>query len=93
MVFRRKARSLAGTAARTAVIAGTATAVSGRVANRQRQKFTEPAAPPPQAAAQGVPANADGDLVNQLQRLADLKTSGVLTDKEFAAAKARLLHV
>lgn len=67
---------LLGTAARTAVIAGTATAVSGNVARRQ------------QARAQQAPAT---DVVSQLKDLAALRDSGVLTDDEFAAQKARIL--
>jgi len=84
-------RSAARTAGRTAVIAGTATAVSGRVADRQQQKRAAhhaPAiatAPHPHAAS-----SSGGDMVVHLQQLADLKAAGALTDKEFAAAKARL---
>jgi hypothetical protein len=75
------------TAARTAVISGTATAASGRVARRQQQKF---AAQTPQA---GAPAahSAAHDMVSCLQELAALRSAGALTDKEFAAAKAKLL--
>ena len=86
--------------ARTAVVAGTATAVSNRVSRRQatrwqqqsyeqqaQQEAPPPQAPPPQAPA----APAQDDLSDQLERLADLRAKGVLTDDEFAAAKARLL--
>jgi hypothetical protein len=70
------------------VIAGTTTAVSGRVANHRNRKFAkqQPQALPVAAA----PPHAD-DLVGRLQQLADLKVSGALNEKEFAAAKARLL--
>jgi hypothetical protein len=82
--------------ARTAVVAGTASAVSGRVQRRQNQRWAqkdagayEPqqqyAAPPPAAPAGGE------DRVQQLKDLADLKAQGVLTDQEFAAEKARIL--
>ena len=78
-------------AARTAVVAGTATAVSGRVARRQAARYDEPEAqaqqPAPPAAAQQDDTNA------QLQNLAQLHAQGVLTDEEFAAAKAKALGI
>ncbi|MFO1208571.1 MAG: SHOCT domain-containing protein [Amaricoccus sp.] len=83
----------AQTAARTAVIAGTATAVSGKVAARQGA----PAAPavPPAAAAPQAPATAPAamsdDAIARLKQLADLHQAGVLTAEEFAEQKARLL--
>ena len=97
-------------AARTAVVAGTATAVSGSVQRHQQEKAQgqyeqqqyeaqqqqaqmnaaaqqavaqQPAAPP--AAAGGV------DIVAELQKLAGLHQQGILSDDEFAAAKAKLL--
>ena len=81
-------------ATRTAVVAGTATAVSGRVARRQDAKFAEQDAqaaqqqyaPPPQAPA-------EEDATAQLQNLAALNKQGVLTDEEFAAAKAKILGI
>jgi len=93
-MMRRMGRpGLVGTMARTAVIAGTATAVSGGVRNRQEQRAEaaqqaeaapqEP--PPPPAPAGGV------DITGQLTKLADMKGAGLLTDDEFAAAKAKLL--
>ncbi|MFE5670574.1 SHOCT domain-containing protein [Agromyces sp. NPDC056523] len=104
-------------AARTAVVAGTATAVSGRVAHRQNERYADQQAqeqaaaqqqweaeqyqqqqyqaqqaaaqqaapPPPPAAAGGT------DVVAELQKLATLKEQGILSDAEFAAAKAKLL--
>lgn len=103
--------SLLGTMARTAVIAGTAQAAAGSVAQAQAAKQqaaaneaaakqatqaelgqlrsqveqlqTAPAAP--------APAPAGGDLMAQLQQLAAMKESGLLTETEFAAAKAKLL--
>jgi hypothetical protein len=91
--------------ARTAVIAGTATAVSGRVQRRQAEKFADrdaeiyaqreaayeqQTAPPPQAAP--PPAAADGDdMITQLKALAELRDQGILTDAEFEAQKAKLL--
>ena len=72
-------------AARTAVVAGTATAVSGRVQRRQAARYDQQdaqQAPPPMAAA---PAEDDDS--------AQLHTQGVLTDEEFAAAKAKILGI
>jgi hypothetical protein len=87
--------------ARTAVVAGTASAVSGRVARRQQQRYMEgeqaDAYQQEQYAAQQAPAAAPpatasgADLTTELQRLADLKTQGLLSDEEFAAAKQKLL--
>lgn len=86
-----------GTMARTAVIAGTATAVSGNVQRRQMGKAEAQQAEAQQAqqAQQAPPeppaAPAGEDLTAQLMKLADLHTAGVLSDEEFAAAKAKLL--
>ncbi len=99
--------------ARTAVVAGTASAVSGRVARHQAEKFADrdqaimanraqgwdqgadqgyaqpqayaPAPPPP------PPADPQAQMLDQLKQLGDLHASGVLTDDEFAAQKAKLL--
>jgi hypothetical protein len=98
-LMRRAGRpSLLGTAARTAVIAGTAGAVADRRERRSRERYaTEdaaqpaPAPAPVPAAAPASPAPPADDLAGQLQRLGDLHTSGTLNDEEFAAAKARLL--
>jgi len=77
-------------AARTAVVAGTATAVSGRVQRRQAAKYDQQDAE--QAAQQApLPQAAEEDETAQLQNLAALHTQGVLTDEEFAAAKAKVL--
>jgi transcription initiation factor TFIID subunit TAF12 len=90
-------------AARTAVVAGTATAVSGRVQRRQaarydqqdqqayeqQQQQQEQYAPPPPPPA----AAPEDDSVAELQNLAQLHTQGVLTDEEFAAAKAKILGI
>ena len=86
--------------ARTAVVAGTATAVSNRVSRRQATRwqqqgyYDEPEPqqpqyqePPPQAA----PAAAAPDPIEQLKELAALKQQGILTDEEFEAQKAKIL--
>ena len=83
--------------ARTAVVAGTATAVSNRVSRRQAERWQQQdyeqqaqyAAPPP-APAPAAPAGG-ADMTAELERLATLRNQGVLTDEEFAAAKAKLL--
>ena len=115
-MLRRMGRpGLVGMAARTAVVAGTATAVSGSVQRHQQEKAqnqyeqqqyeaaqqqaqvdaaaqaaaAQYAQPAPAAAP---PAAAGGtDLVAELQKLAALKEQGILSDDEFAAAKAKLL--
>ncbi len=82
--------------ARTAVVAGTATAVSNRVSRRQASRWSAQEAPaePQQGYAEPPPPapQAGGeDRVQQLKDLAALKEQGVLTDEEFAAEKARIL--
>jgi hypothetical protein len=115
--------------ARTAVVAGTATAVSGRVQRRQAEKYTsrdaqiaadrsaayqqdmgyaqpapqQYAQPAPQQYAQPAPqqyapappaapaAPSEADVISQLTKLGELHASGVLTDDEFAAQKAKIL--
>jgi hypothetical protein len=82
--------------ARTAVVAGTATAVSNRVSRRQAQRWSAQEAPayPPQGYAEPPPPaqQAGGeDRVQQLKDLAALREQGVLTDAEFEAEKARIL--
>ena len=82
--------------ARTAVIAGTATHVSNNVSRRQsnkwaaqeQQQYEQQAAqaPPPAAAPAG------GDPMEKLKELGQLHESGVLTDEEFSAAKAKILN-
>jgi Short C-terminal domain len=90
-------RPIGRTVARTAVIAGTATAVSGGVARRQEAKYAQQEAgqaPPPQEAPAPAPAPSAGptpDDIEQLKQLAALKDQGVLTEEEFAAQKAKIL--
>ena len=117
MPFRRMGRpGLVGMAARTAVVAGTATAVSGSVQRHQAEKqqsqyeqqqyeaqqqqaqmnaAAQQAVAQQQAAAAPAPAPAAAsggtDIVAELQKLGALKEQGILTDDEFAAAKAKLL--
>jgi Short C-terminal domain len=86
--------------ARTAVVAGTATAVSNRVSRRQANRwadqeqaqyaqqpqYSEPAPPPPPP-----PPAAAPDPIAQLKQLAELRDQGILTDAEFDAQKAKIL--
>ncbi len=90
-------RPIGRTVARTAVIAGTATAVSGGVARRQESRYEQQQAaqapPPPDAAAAAPPPSAGPtpDDIEQLKQLAALRDQGVLTEEEFAAQKAKIL--
>lgn len=79
--------------ARTAVIAGTATAVSNRVSKRQSERWAEQEAPPqqPQVVQAAPPAPAAESVIDQLKELGELKSQGILTEEEFAAQKAKLL--
>jgi hypothetical protein len=85
--------------ARTAAIAGTATAVSNRVSRRQQNRWAQqeeqqyaqqPQYQQPQYAQQPPPAPGR-DPVAQLKDLADLKAQGILTEAEFEAQKAKIL--
>ena len=83
--------------ARTAVVAGTATAVSNRVSRRQANRWAQQEEqqyaqesqyyqqPPPK------PAPPPRDTVTQLKELAELKSQGILTDAEFQTQKAKIL--
>jgi hypothetical protein len=87
-------RGLGRTVARTAVIAGTATAVSGHVARRQDARHQQQAAA--QAAHQQAvqqPPPAPVDVAEELQKFAALRDQGILTEEEFAVQKARILSL
>lgn len=91
--------------ARTAVIAGTATAVSNGVSRRQYGRWEQKAqeqqaqqqapqvqqAPPPAPAPAAPAASSMDDKIEQLKQLGQLREQGILTDEEFAAQKAKLL--
>jgi hypothetical protein len=85
--------------ARTAVVAGTATAVSNRVSRRQANRWADQdqaayaqQQPQQDAAPQAPPPASSGDdMLEQLQKLGQLHDSGVLTDQEFEAQKAKIL--
>ncbi|MDG3016390.1 SHOCT domain-containing protein [Speluncibacter jeojiensis] len=107
MVFRagRIGRpGLLGTVARTAVVAGTASATANAVNRRSQQRAAEQQAYAEQQYAQqeayaqqpatpqpATPSPGGEDLIAKLQQLQQLHDSGALTDDEFAAAKAKLL--
>ncbi|HEX8854650.1 MAG TPA: SHOCT domain-containing protein [Thermoleophilaceae bacterium] len=94
---------LIGGMARTAVVAGTATAVSNRVSRRQAERWSQQgsgyapvqrvgyAQEEPPAAAPAPAEPPARDIAAQLTDLAQLKEQGVLTEQEFAAQKARVL--
>ena len=89
--------------ARTAVVAGTATAVSNRVSRRQANRWSEQSAqqaPPPQQYAEpqyaepqyAPPPPAPAlDPIDQLTKLAALKDQGIITESEFVVQKAKIL--
>ena len=82
--------------ARTAVVAGTATAVSNRVSRRQANRWSqqEEQQYAQQQYAQPAPAPAPADApdpIAQLKQLAELKDQGILTEEEFTAQKAKIL--
>jgi hypothetical protein len=81
--------------ARTAVVAGTATAVSNRVSRRQGERWAQQEEPQqaaaPVAAAPPAPAAGGQSTIDQLKELGELRAQGILTDEEFAAQKAKLL--
>jgi hypothetical protein len=92
--------------ARTAVVAGTATAVSGRVQRRQAEKYADrdaqiyaereqayqaQVAPAPQQVAPAPAEAPQVDMITQLKELGELRDQGILTEEEFAAQKAKLL--
>ncbi|HEY5978279.1 MAG TPA: SHOCT domain-containing protein [Microlunatus sp.] len=94
--------------ARTAVIAGTATAVSNRVSRRQQGRWAQqeqaaappapsyapppPARPVPAYRAESAPAAGMDDKLKQLKQLGELRDAGVLTDAEFEAQKGKILY-
>lgn len=85
--------------ARTAVVAGTATAVSNNVSRRQGERWQRqemeqaPAqqAPVQQAPVAAAPPAGGGDVYAELEKLGQLHEQGILTDDEFAAQKAKIL--
>ena len=117
MPLGRRRVGLVGLAARTAVVAGTATAVSGGMQRHQQEKAqgqyeqqqyeaaaqqaqidaaaqaaaAQYAQPAPAPAAPAAAPAAGTDIVAELTKLASLKDAGILSEEEFASAKAKLL--
>jgi membrane protease subunit (stomatin/prohibitin family) len=94
--MRRMGRpGLVGTMARTAVVVGTASAVSGGMRNRQEQKQEQKQAAAQQQAAAAAPPPApapdEDDPTAKIKQLGELHAQGLLTDEEFSAAKAKAL--
>ena len=96
MALGRRGPGLVGMAARTAVVAGTATAVSGRVARRQQRRYAEE----DQQYVQQVyepqvsgGAQAEPDYTAELEQLAQLKAQGIITEDEFQAKKKQILGI
>ena len=102
----RRGPGLVRGVARTAVVAGTATAVSGRVARRQQAKYADQDAAVAaerqaayeqdlagQAPAAPAPAAPEADVAAQIQQLAALKDQGLLTEEEFSAKKKQILGI
>jgi Short C-terminal domain len=101
----RRGPGLVGMAARTAVVAGTATAVSGRVGRRQQRKYADQDAQyseqqgaayeqgAQEVAGAQAPAPAEDDTAQQIRELAALKDQGLLTEDEFAAKKKQILGI
>jgi Short C-terminal domain len=77
--------------ARTAVVAGTATAVSNRVSRRQASRWAQQDYAQQPATYEAPPAGPMDDKLAQLKELGELKTAGVLTEAEFEAQKAKIL--
>jgi membrane protease subunit (stomatin/prohibitin family) len=97
--MRRRRGGLVRGVARTAVVAGTASAVAGRVHHRQDQKWAaeEDAqyaeAQQQYVAQQAAAAPSSDDQLVEIQKLASLHDQGILTDEEFAAKKAQILGI
>ena len=95
MPLGRRGPGLVGMAARTAVVAGTATAVSGRVQRRQQrryagedQEYVQQVTEPVQYDAPAAPGYA-----GELEQLAQLKQQGIITEEEFEAKKKQILGI
>ena len=98
---------LIGGMVKTAVVAGTASAVRGRVARRQAEKFADrdqaiaqnraqgyvEGAQQAQPPARAAAAPAAPDAATQIKQLAELHDEGILTDEEFTAKKKQLLGI
>jgi len=101
MMGRRRGPGLVRVAATTAVVAGTATAVSGHMKNsqqakaeeQQQQSAQEQAAQAPPPAAGPVEETGEDETLATIEKLAEMRDKGIITDEEFAAKKAQLLGI
>ena len=88
-------RPVARRAVRTAAVVGTAAAVGHAAGSRSGQQQAAQQAPPPAepeyAEAPPAAAGPSPDTIEQLKQLGGLRDSGVLTEEEFAAEKAKIL--
>lgn len=91
MMMRRRGPGLVGAAARTAVVVGTANAVSHR--QRERYEAQDEQQEQAQQAPAAPAAPAADDVAAQIEALAKLHAEGILTDEEFSAKKAQLLGI
>ena len=93
MPLLRQGPGLVRGVARTAVVAGTASAVSGRVARRQQQKWSAQEQPVAAAAPPAPAAAAAPDYTAELEQLARLRDEGVISEADFDAKKKQLLGI
>jgi Short C-terminal domain len=96
MPLGRRGPGLVGMAARTAVVAGTATAVSGRVQRRQQRRYAEEDQQYVQQVTEPMQyeeAPAEPDYTAELEQLAQLKAQGIITEDEFHAKKKQILGI
>jgi hypothetical protein len=95
MPLGRRGPGLVGMAARTAVVAGTATAVSGRVQRRQQNKYAEQDQQYVQQVTEPMQYDAPAapDYTAEIEQLAQLKAQGILTEDEFQAKKKQILGI
>ena len=99
--MRRRRGGLVRGVARTAVVAGTASAVAGRVHHRQNERWAqedmaeayEQQQQQPQVVYEQAPPPPADDNMVELRKLADLHSQGILTDEEFAAKKKQILGI
>jgi hypothetical protein len=94
MPLSRRGPGLVVLAARTAVVAGTATAVSGRVQRRQQRRYADEDQAQYEPRAPAAPmAPAEPDYAAELEQLAQLKTQGIVSEDEFQAKKKQILGI
>jgi hypothetical protein len=93
MPLMRRGPGLVRGVARTAVVAGTATAVSGRVSRRQQARYAADDQQAYEPEAPSAAAPAEPEYLAELEQLAGLRDQGILTPEEFEAKKAQILGI